>query len=129
MVRAQWGTACRKHIVCVDSYENRILQGRLNGTGPEEIAFSSLAELLVRLEAQSDESQQGMDFYQVSPQQQTSPVRRGAKATFELQILFRQHSSWQGLLKWREKNIEQSFKSALELILLIDSALEGESDS
>ncbi|MBQ3574429.1 MAG: hypothetical protein IJA26_02060 [Clostridia bacterium] len=70
-----------------------------------------------------------MDFYQVSPQQQTSPVRRGAKATFELQILFRQHSSWQGLLKWREKNIEQSFKSALELILLIDSALEGESDS
>ena len=129
MVRKQWGTACTKYIVCVDSYEKRILQGRLNGTGPEEIAFSSLAELLVRLEEQPDEAQMpGTDFYLDSPTQQLSPIRKGAKATFELQILFRQHSSWQGLLKWREKNIEQSFKSVLELILLMDSALESEND-
>ena len=129
MVRKQWGTACVKHIVCVDSYENRILRGRLNGKGPEEIAFSSLADLLVKLEDQPDEMQMpGTDFYLDSPKQQFSPIRKGAKATFELQILFKQHSSWQGLLKWREKNIEQSFKSVLELIMLMDSALEGAND-
>lgn len=128
MIRTQWRTAGRKHILCVDSYENRILQGRLSGTEPEEHAFSSLAELLVWLEAQPDNVHPpGMDIYQEPPQEQFSPVRRGAKATFELQILFQQHNSWQGLLKWREKNIEQSFKSALELVLLIDSALEGKS--
>ena len=52
-------------------------------------------------------------------------VRRGEKATFELQILFRQHSSWQGIVLWQDRNREQSFRSVLELILLMDSALRG----
>ena len=52
-------------------------------------------------------------------------VRRGEKATFELQILFRQHSSWQGILLWQDRHREQSFRSVLELILLMDSALRG----
>ena len=127
MIRKQWGNACVKHFICVDSYENRILQGRLNGKGPEEIEFSSLMDLMVKLEEQPAEAQATeTEFYLDPPAQQLSPIRRGAKATFELQILFRQHSSWQGLLKWREKNIEQSFKSVLELMMLIDSALDGE---
>ena len=50
-------------------------------------------------------------------------VRRGSRATFELQILFRQHTSWQGVLFWKEQHREQSFRSVLELILLMDSAL------
>ena len=127
MIRKQWGNACVKHFICVDSYENRILQGRLNGKGPEEIEFSSLMDLMVKLEEQPAEAQATeTEFYLDPPAQQLSPIRRGAKATFELQILFRQHSSWQGLLKWREKNIEQSFKSVLELMMLIESALDGE---
>ncbi len=125
MIRKQWGTACVKHIICVDSYEKRILRGRLNGKGPEEMEFSSLADLLVKLEDQPAEAQASeTEFYLDPPKQQLSPIRKGAKATFELQILFKQHNSWQGLLKWREKNIEQSFKSVLELILLMDTALE-----
>jgi len=50
-------------------------------------------------------------------------VPRGAKATFELKILFRQHTSWQGTVVWREKKTEHSFRSVLELVLLLDSAL------
>ena len=50
-------------------------------------------------------------------------IYRGRLATFELQILFRQHTSWQGVILWRERNQEQSFRSVLELILLMDSAL------
>ena len=127
MVRKQWGNACVKHFICVDSYENRILRGRLNAAGSEETAFSSLADLLVKLEEQPAGAQAPeTEFYLDPPKQQLSPIRKGAKATFELQILFRQHSSWQGMLKWREKNFEQSFKSVLELIMLMDSALVDE---
>ena len=64
------------------------------------------------------------DMLQQHEEGETSGIcRRGALATFELQILFRQHSSWQGVLIWREKKLEQSFRSVLELICLMDSAL------
>jgi len=39
--------------------------------------------------------------------------------------MFRQHASWQGGVLWVEGKAEQSFRSALELILLMDSALGG----
>ena len=50
----------------------------------------------------------------------------GNAATFEMRILFRQHASWQGELLWLEKNARQSFRSVLELITLMDSALRAE---
>lgn len=52
-----------------------------------------------------------------------SSIRRGQQATFEVQILFRQHTSWQGILLWLDEHRQQSFRSVLELILLMDSAL------
>ena len=60
-------------------------------------------------------------------------LRRGSQATFEMQIIFRQHTRWQGIITWLEERMEQSFRSVLELILLMDSALRqaegGGSDS
>jgi len=53
----------------------------------------------------------------------TLQLRRGEQATFEMQIIFRQHTSWQGVITWLEEKMEQSFRSVLELILLMDSAL------
>ncbi|WP_246213190.1 hypothetical protein [Aminipila butyrica] len=49
---------------------------------------------------------------------------RGQKATFILQIKFRQNASWQGTVQWVEKKQELNFRSALELIKIIDSACE-----
>ncbi len=51
------------------------------------------------------------------------PFRRPALATFSLRILFYQNASWQGNVHWLEKNKTISFRSALELIVLFDSAL------
>ena len=42
-----------------------------------------------------------------------------------MRILFRQNASWQGELLWMEKNARQSFRSVLELITLMDSALRA----
>ena len=54
----------------------------------------------------------------------TAP-REGKLATMELHILFRQNASWQGTLSWIEGGQEQHFRSVLELLSLIDSALRA----
>ena len=48
----------------------------------------------------------------------------GILATFAVRVLFRQNASWQGSVTWLEGKQEKSFRSALELIFLINSALE-----
>lgn len=48
--------------------------------------------------------------------------------TFVVSILYTQHSSWQGSIDWisRGEKKTQCFRSALELIRLIDDAVGGE---
>lgn len=46
------------------------------------------------------------------------------KATFVVTVLYRQNATWQGTLKWLEGGKEEKFRSALELIKLMDSAVE-----
>ncbi|MBC3517149.1 hypothetical protein H8K20_12185 [Neobittarella massiliensis] len=53
---------------------------------------------------------------------------RGDKETFVVQIQYRQNATWQGKVTWADKDETKSFRSALELIKLIDSALD-ESES
>ena len=50
--------------------------------------------------------------------------KRGENSTFVINVLHRQNATWQGQLHWVEKNKSQNFRSALELLKLIDSALE-----
>ncbi len=51
---------------------------------------------------------------------------RGKKATFWIRILYRQHTSWQGEVTWVERQKKEYFRSTLELIRLIHSALRAE---
>jgi hypothetical protein len=46
-------------------------------------------------------------------------------ATFFVRIIFRQNASWQGSVLWLEGQREQRFRSALELIFLLDNALRS----
>jgi len=55
--------------------------------------------------------------------QQMAPGK-GRASTFILRILYRQHSSWQGTIRWCEGKQEMCFRSALELLILMDSALQ-----
>ena len=43
---------------------------------------------------------------------------------FQLLLLHTQDATWQGEVTWAEANKKKSFRSALELIRLIDGALE-----
>lgn len=129
-----WGNEYRTTLVCVDSYEQGILAGRLyNPYLSEGASFHSLMEFLRIMEKLLD----GMNFPQpftsirsfqdTRRQEKTSPPeetpQEGKRGTFAVRVIFRQNSSWQGSVTWLEQGIEESFRSALELLLMMDSAL------
>lgn len=50
---------------------------------------------------------------------------RGKMATFVVHVMYRQNATWQGSVTWAEKDQKANFRSALELIKLMDSAVES----
>ena len=48
--------------------------------------------------------------------------------TFLVKIVNKQNSTWQGSITWMEEQKTQNFRSALELIKLIDGVLDGDND-
>ena len=48
---------------------------------------------------------------------------RGDDATFVIRVQYRQHASWQGEVTWIDGQKKEYFRSALELVRLIDGAL------
>ncbi|MBQ6833741.1 MAG: hypothetical protein IJO55_04915 [Lachnospiraceae bacterium] len=52
--------------------------------------------------------------------------QKGDLATFVVHVKYRQHSTWQGEVVWAEKNEKRTFRSALELLKLIDNSLDDE---
>lgn len=129
-----WGEEFRTTILCVDCYEQEILNGRLyNPNQPEGIQFLSTVQFLRGMEKNLDEMKYPQAFtaarsFSDPPQQESSPPEAapqvGNLATFKLHILFRQNASWQGSITWLEGKQEESFRSVLELIHLLHSALK-----
>ena len=128
-------SSVRPLVISVDSYEDRVLTGRLwyGGDGSEK-QFTGLMQLLLLTEEVLGASQPPAedrcksfvrpDAAQVARElTQTAEPTRGALATFRLLVLFLQYTSWQGLLTWVEAGEEESFRSVLELANLLDSAL------
>jgi len=52
--------------------------------------------------------------------------RSGARQTFIVEVLGNANSTWQGYVIRAEDKSRQSFRSALELLRLMDDAIEGE---
>lgn len=129
----------RTFLISVDSYHHGTPVGRCHS--PYHIkteAFESLSQLLLiidnllNLENIPQSYQQIRTFgdNSISQSEQISlpHLRPGKLATFTIRIHFRCNSSWQGTLAWMNKKQVQNFRSVLELIFLLDSALaENES--
>lgn len=121
--------------ICIDSYDNRILSGRLyNPFFENGYYFRSTMELLKKMDlllTQMNLPQaftQNKVFLPVKDVDLGNPPRdtmqKGKSATFTVSVLFRQNVSWQGFVTWSEGKREKSFRSVLELLLLMDSVLE-----
>ena len=74
--------------------------------------FESAGHMAVHEEVMS-----GMDESRVSH-------RTGNLGTFIVRVKFRQNATWQGEVVWAERQERKYFRSALELLKLIDGALD-----
>ena len=121
-------------IIKVYSYQDKNLQGILyNPFYGEGVAFYNLTQLLLLMEDMMDDMkfpQEAVHSRRFKHHKKCSePVRvlprpaQEAIATFKVKVLFRQSASWQGKLSWGEGKQELAFRSVLELVKLIDSAL------
>ena len=128
----------RMTVICIDSYENMVPCGRIYNMFLESgIAFRGTIELLKNMESMLEEINIPQSFSSrrvfwqsqepKEPVKVSSEIMVGAKGTFSLRILFRQNASWQGAVLWHEGRREESFRSVLELLFLLDSALSMES--
>ena len=138
MREQQWNNEYRLTTVCIDSYDDSQMVGRFyNPYLNEGIRFKSLSQFLVQMENLLDEMNLPQSFNAVrsfstfparKQQDVTSAnneILKGMLTTFTVRVIFRQHTSWQGSVVWLEEGKEQSFRSVLELILLMDSALSA----
>ena len=120
-------------VIRIDSYEDKNPQGSLYlFPTKEKIAFNNLFELLELLEqlAQCSEHRQSgsSGLQQVITGDLEDVVLRmteigGGIATFKVKIFFCANATWQGSLGWKEGKQELCFRSALEFLKLLDSAL------
>lgn len=132
--------------ICLDKVEAPCYKGRLYHkykTGPEEFEDAGhLLQLIERLcdvsgyPQSSTQNRSFRDTEETTVRKGAEPVadsnivlsQKGDLATFVVHVKYRQHSTWQGEVVWAEKNEKKTFRSALELLKLIDSALDDEDE-
>ena len=138
--------------ICIDEYNSGEMKGRIfSSLHDEPETFNSVITLVKTIDRIFDEGeypqatmrcrgfnksgadtsaktggQSGKEIPDPSKTFSAKPNVKGKKATFSVRVMFRQNASWQGTLCWLEKNREESFRSVLELMMLIDSAFEAE---
>ena len=136
------------YTLCIDKYEDSIIKGSfMNNHYKEEIFFNSTVQMLFAMEnimnitgcpKKYEKDRTFFGEYEpnsVNNYEEKSKLvkindfstydKKGILATFYIKIRFRQNSSWQGNIKWREKGKEEDFRSVLELLKIIDSAFNN----
>jgi len=123
-------------IVKIFSYDGRSIAGTIgNKLYAEEITFMNTGQFIFAI----DDLQNDLSFPQENMQRRKFSGANGASqptskapqqnftgnplATFKVAVMFRQNASWQGSVTWVEKEMESPFRSALELLILLDSVL------
>lgn len=121
--------------ITVNSCRDGVLSGvyRYPFAG-ESGEFSGLLELVLKLDRRLDEENTPQAFQSIrcfqSPQlmwreneksQSASPEKIAA---FTVRVMFRRNATWQGTVTWVEEDQSQHFRSVLELVCLISSAVQ-----
>lgn len=111
----------REALITVLSYRNGIMDGYLQHPrldGKEKI--DSLSQMILLLNSLLD-----LENCLEHPLPLVQPECKEMEsiAMFCIQILFREHYTWQGRLIWQNRRLEYVFHSAIELIQLVDEIL------
>lgn len=131
--------------VCIDEIKEELVAGRMYHCYSESpVLFSNQLQLITEMETLYDR----LNFPQASTRDRTLKTRKvqlvigeeaeavkdeqdiknqvGRKASFIVRVNSRQNATWQGSISWTEKGVTKHFRSALELLKLMDSALGDE---
>ena len=113
----------REALVTVMSYRNGIMDGCLQHPRLEKKEeLQSLSQMILLLDSLLDlENCPGRPL----PLIHSMCDDREDTAVFRIQILFRENCTWQGNLIWQNEDQETVFRSALELLQLLDEILAG----
>lgn len=111
----------REAVITIQTYHNGILDGYLQHprlSGREKI--QSLSQMILLLNSLLDLEDCPNPSLPLIP---AAYAASGDASVFRIQILFREHYTWQGRLIWQNENLEVVFHSAIELIQLFDEML------
>jgi hypothetical protein len=124
--------------ITVYSYEGKTLRGTVsNPYFKKPAVFENAIQFVLLIDELQDTicfPRESMKTRSFSDPEEPKPVyeRKTAEeagmigrslASFKLNIMFRQNASWQGNIVWIDNRTESQFRSVLELIMLLDSAL------
>ena len=138
-------------LVCVDDFANNEIYGRFyNLYLPKGVRFQGVIDLLSKLESLFDEfafPQRYNDMRSfmingkgelVQPtakkewrQQMSEEIyeqEAGNTSTFVVEVQYRRNATWQGTVRWIDGNKTERFRSTLELLKLMDSALSEQGE-
>lgn len=139
MSAKMWGNGCRTTMICIDSYENGVPVGRFyNQYSADGILFHGAIDLIKKIDTMLNQMGTPQSFSRVRAFAEKpvadmtdaakKVIDKGKVATFRVKVLFRQHTSWQGSIAWQEGKCEEPFRSVMELLLLIDSAISSKDE-
>lgn len=105
-------------ILCVDAVENNISSGRFYcGDLTQERSFVGIDQFMLMMDSLLGGGEAA------ATEHNGTIWQSGRIATFKVQILFRRNATWQGSVMWLETRHEENFRSALELMSIINQAL------
>jgi len=130
------GESQRTMLFCIDSCESGVPKGKIfTAANPDGRNFACLFDMLNIAQHDLDDMNFPQSFSEIrkfvpgkgciSEDTEANRVKCGELATFTVKVLFRQNASWQGSVSWIEGGVEESFRSVLELIFLMNSAVES----
>lgn len=129
-------------ILCVDYYRDEKINGRIyHRYQTEPIRIGGMLEAVFEIDAFFDRLGYpfpGTESHYFIKHEKTQRIKmtrklsdeemlknNGEQGTFIIRVEQRQHSSWQGRITWVEEGKTENFRSALELLKMIDGALDG----
>lgn len=130
----------RYSTVCLDSFEDRILQGRLYHPSQERgLEFHSTIEFLKLMEMVCDsisypKASVDRRFFQKEgkgtmllayDRDRGGGIEFGKLRTLILKVESRNHASWQGEVQWVGRGEKRRFVSVKELLQMLDQELTG----
>lgn len=131
--------------ICIDNREDGECSGRIWYLyGGQPVLFFNTVDLLKKMDGFFDSlnypqaSTTSRTFYMEDkirkPEEKKEAVaqmavqelleKKGDEATFIIHVKYRQNATWQGEVIWADKKKKKCFRSALELLKMIDSAME-----